>query len=224
MKKRKKYFIYLFRHGKTYYNEKGIFTGWKDSKLTPRGIKNAKDIALKLKNKKIDVAIQTRLSRSKDTLKYVLKFHPECKTILIDDRIIERSYGVLEGESHDNFIEIAGKQILNLKCLGDAYENLDARQRKKLIHFWGEKEYDVIHRGWSTPPLEGESFAMVEKRVKKFIRWLKKYIRKNKVNVAISAHGNSIRLFRKLWEKTTREETVKWFIPYDKIYTYFIKA
>ena len=71
--------IYLFRHAQTYYNKKHIFTGWKDSKLTPFGVKQAKLIAKKLKDKKIDVAFYTHLSRSKHTLKEVLKYHLECK-------------------------------------------------------------------------------------------------------------------------------------------------
>ena len=48
-----------------------------ESKLTPLGIKQAQGIARKLKNKKIDIAFDNSLSRSKDTLKEVLKFHPE---------------------------------------------------------------------------------------------------------------------------------------------------
>ena len=56
MKKKKTYYIYLFRHGQTYFNRDGIFTGWKESKLTPLGIKQACIIAKKLKNKKIDAA------------------------------------------------------------------------------------------------------------------------------------------------------------------------
>ncbi len=30
--------IYLFRHGQTTYNKKGIFTGWSDAELTDDGI------------------------------------------------------------------------------------------------------------------------------------------------------------------------------------------
>ena len=48
----------------------------------------ADSIAKKLKNKKFQVAYKTRLSRSKDTLKPVLKYHPECKKIITDDRMI----------------------------------------------------------------------------------------------------------------------------------------
>ena len=48
-------------------------------------------------------------------------------------------------------------------------------------------------------------------------------IKKNKVNVAISAHGNSIRMFRKIMEKASRKETIHWFIPYEKFFEYSVK-
>ena len=48
-----KYNIYVFRHGQTYFNREHRFTGWKESRLTPLGVKQAKFIAGKLKNKKI---------------------------------------------------------------------------------------------------------------------------------------------------------------------------
>jgi 2,3-bisphosphoglycerate-dependent phosphoglycerate mutase len=225
MKKKKETFnIYLFRHGQTYYNRDGIFTGWKDSKLTPLGKRQAKTIAKILKNKKIPVFFQTDLSRSKDTLKEVIKFHPEAQEIITANRMIERSYGDLEGTSHETFIKKIGEQQLNLRKEGDALENLDPKERKKAERFLGEQAYKVVHRGYSTPPPGGESFAMVEKRVKKFIKNLIKFIKKEKVNVAISGHGNSIRMFRKIWEKTTKEEAKKWFIPYDKVFTYEVKV
>ena len=116
--KKKKYYIYLFRHGQTYYNRKGIFTGWKKSNLTPLGIKQARIIAKKLKKKKFQVAIQTRLPRAKDTLKPVLKYHPECKKVITDDRMIERSYGDLEGESHESFIKRMGELAFDLRREG----------------------------------------------------------------------------------------------------------
>lgn len=221
--KKEVYKIYLFRHGKTNYNQRGVFTGWQDSKLIWRGKRDARLVARKLKNRKFEVAFQTRLSRSKDTLKEVLKFHPECKKIITDDRMIERSYGVLEGVRHKDFIKEIGRQAYDLRRKGDAIENLNPRLRKKVEQFLGEKEYDVIHRGYETKVPKGESFADVEKRVKSFIIYLKKFIKKNKVNVAISAHGNSIRLFRKIMEGASREKTVKWFIPYDRVFEYSVK-
>ena len=185
--------IYLFRHGETHYNKNKIFTGWKDSKLTKKGIRQAQTISKKLKNKQIDVAFQTKLSRSKDTLEYVLKYHHETREIITANGMIERSYGDLEGKSH----------VLAIKK-------------------YGKKKFDSWHRGWNQRPPHGESFKMVEKRVKIFIKELTAFIKKKKVNVAISAHGNSIRLFRKIMENASIKETCEWFIPYDKVFTYKI--
>jgi len=94
--------------------------------------------------------------------------------------------------------------------------------KKRLEKMLGEAEYKAIHRGYKMAVPGGESFRDVEKRVKRFIKWLKKYMRKNKVNVAISAHGNSIRLFRKIMERASKKEVVSWFIPYDKVYEYSV--
>ena len=218
MKKRFK--IYLFRHGRTDYNVKGMFTGWKEAHLTFRGKIDAKRVAKRLKKEKFQVAIRTSLSRSKETLDYVLKYHPECKKILVDDRLIERRYGILEGKTHKSFIKNMGRHIYNLRLEGDAIENLSPKLRKRAEKFLGEKEYEAIHRGYNVKVPDGESLLDVEKRVKSFIIWMKKYVKKNKVNVAISAHGNSVRLFRKLMENSSKEETTKWFIPYDKVFVY----
>lgn len=187
--------IYLFRHGQSTFNRDGKFTGWKDPRLTELGIKQAKIVSRKLKSKKFGIAFHTRLIRSKQTLNEVLKFHAECKKIILDDRIIERNYGTLNGKTHESFIEK-----------------------------FGQEKYDSIHRGFNVPPPSGESFAMVEKRVKDFIGDLKKLIRKEQTNVAISAHGNSIRLFRKIMENASTEKTVNWVIPYDDFYEYKLKV
>ncbi|MCH7850687.1 MAG: phosphoglycerate mutase family protein [Nanoarchaeota archaeon] len=214
--------IYLFRHGISKYNRDHKFTGIYDSKLTRKGKKNAKTIALKLKDKTFQVAIRTRLSRSKNTLRPVLKYHPECKVIFEDDRMIERNYGELQGMKHDDFIDMVGMQLYDLKVHGDFMADLEPAYQKRMKNFLGKEEYEAIHRGFNVRPPGGESFADVEIRVKDFIKDLKIFMKKNSVNVAISAHGNSIRLFRRIIEGASKEETVSWFIPYDKVYTYII--
>ncbi len=187
--------IYLFRHGQTAYNKNKKFTGFHNPSLTNLGKKQAKTIAKKLKNKKFQVAFYTRLKRSKQTLKIILKYHSECKILKKDDRMIERNYGLLNGAAHKDYIKKHGIKLFN-----------------------------KIHRDFYTRPPRGESFADVEKRVSSFIKDLKKFMIKNKVNVAISAHGNSIRLFRKIMEKVSIKKTCSWHIPYDKFFHYEIKA
>lgn len=186
--------IYIFRHGQTYFNRDKIFTGWKDSKLTSLGVRQARIVAKKLKNKKFETAFCSDLQRAKRTLKEILKYHPECKRTIIDKRLRERNYGKLNGKLHASVIEK-----------------------------FGQEQFDIWHRSFNVRPPGGESFADVEKRVKGFIGYLIKFMRKNRANVAISAHGNSIRLFRKIMEKASEKEAVKWVIPYDKFFEYKVK-
>lgn len=185
----------MFRHGQTTYNRDKRFTGWNDPNLTLKGENHARTLAKKLKTKKFQVAIHTHLKRSKDTLQKVLKYHPECIRVLEDDRMIERNYGLLNGKSHEEYIKEHGQEA-----------------------------FDKIHRGYNNPPPKGESFAMVEKRVKSFLKDTLKMMKKDKVSVAISAHGNSIRLLRKIMEKASVSQTVSWTIPYDKVFTYSVKV
>jgi 2,3-bisphosphoglycerate-dependent phosphoglycerate mutase len=63
---------------------------------------------------------------------------------------------------------------------------------------------------------------MVEKRVNVFIKDLIKKIKKDKVNVAISAHGNSMRPFRKYFENLTIKQMMKLENPWDDYFEYRI--
>lgn len=214
--------IYLFRHGQTTYNRDGRFTGFHNPHLTKLGVKQAQKIAKKLRAKKFQVAFHTRLARTKETLHEVIKFHPECLKVFEDNRMIERNYGKLNGTTHTAFIKKIGKKLYDLEVHGDIIAELDDAGRRETEKFLGEQEYNLIHRGFNVPPPGGESFAMVEKRVQSFVKDLVKFMKKEKVSVAISAHGNSIRLFRKIMGKATVPETVSWVIPYDKCFEYKI--
>ena len=185
--------IYLFRHGMTKDNTNGVFSGWRDSPLTKRGRDDAKVIALRLKDKKIHIAYQSGLIRSKDTLKEVLKFHPECKIIITDNKIIERNYGKLQGLTHYKYISKTSP-----------------------------KKYDSFHRGYYKRPSKGESIKDVEKRVNKFLKEMFKTVKGRNVNVAISAHGNSMRAFRRYFEKLSVKEMCELYNDYESVYEYSV--
>lgn len=212
--------IYLFRHGQTYFNRDKLFTGWKDSKLTPLGKRQAKKVALMLKNKKFQIAYQTRLSRSKDTLQPVLKYHPECRQIITDDRMIERSYGKLQGKSHKSFIKKEGTDTYKTLLHWNKIDNLSGRERKEFVKKTGEAELQIIRRSYKVSPPKGESVKMVEKRVNSFIKDLLKKMKKEKVSAAISAHGNSMRPFRRYFEKLSIQQMMKLENPWDNYFHY----
>ena len=219
--KKEIYYIYLFRHGLTKYNTHGWFTGHIDSKITTKGIQNAKEIGKKLKSKNIDVAYHSHLSRSINTLKEVLKFHPECREIIEDDRIIERCYGKLQKHSHKEFMSEIERDVSGL--MEKKYGKMPRTAKKEFGEQVATTIYNIYHRSYDIPPPGGESIKQVEKRVNAFIKDLIKKIKKEKINVAISAHGNSMRPFRKYFEKLTRDEMMKLENPWDDYFVYKIR-
>ncbi len=195
LQKKKEVSIFLFRHGMTDFNRDRRFTGWRDSKLTKQGFEDAEIVSLRLKDKKIGIAFQTSLTRSKQTLKKVLRFHPETFIVIQDDRMTERAYGDLEGYTHLDFVKKASPE-----------------------------KYDLFHRSYNIPPPHGESMKMVKERVNSFINDLLKFIKKHKVNVAISAHGNSMRPFRQYFDKFNDKLMMKLYNSYDSVYEFKIKV
>jgi len=187
--------IYIFRHGETNFNRSKRFTGWVNSRLTPEGIEQAKLIAEKLRKKPFQIAFKTSLSRSSNSLKIVLKYHPECRRVIVDDRMIERSYGDLERKYH-----------------------------KTVIKNFGKRQFDIWHRSYDVPPPGGESMLMVEKRVLSFVKDLLILMGREKVDVAISAHNNSIRPFRRCFENLTVKQMMALENPYDKYFDYAVEC
>ena len=186
--------IYIFRHGETHYNRSKRFTGKANSRLTPKGIMQSKIIAEKLREKKFQIAFKTSLSRSSDSLKTVLKYHPECQRIIVDDRMIERSYGKLERKYH-----------------------------KTIIRRYGRRQFDIWHRSYGVPPPNGESIKMVEETVLSFMKDLITLIEREKVNVVISAHGNSMRPFRRHFEGLTVDQMMDLENPHDEYFDYIVE-
>lgn len=185
--------IYVFRHGQTYDNKYRRFSGFRDSKLTPQGKKQAKILGKKLAHKKIAIGYASHLSRMKDTLREVLKKNPGSK-LIIDDRIIERSYGTLQGKS------------------------------KAKMEQEDPVRYAIVHRGYDQKMPKGEeNIKQIEKRVFSFCRDLEKIIKKNKINVAVVCGNNSMRALRRYFEKLAVKEMMAQENSYDNYVEYNVK-
>jgi 2,3-bisphosphoglycerate-dependent phosphoglycerate mutase len=90
--------LFVFRHAETFDNRRGIFSGWRDSELTSKGLAQAQKVAEQLKRYRIDYAFTSHLKRARKTLEIVLEAHPSVP-VFADDRLIERCYGLLQGKS-----------------------------------------------------------------------------------------------------------------------------
>ena len=181
--------LFVFRHAETTDNSNNIFSGWRNPDLTPKGMLQAQEVAQQLEKEKINCAFTSHLVRAKKTLEIVLKQHPKVP-IFIDDRLIERCYGTLQGKSKTKI----------------------AAERPE----WFAK----VHRGYDFPPPEGESLKMVENRTIPFVKQLKSWLRKNPGNVAISCHGNSMRPIRRIFEHLELKQMLRLENPQDKAMEY----
>lgn len=85
--------IYVLRHGQTDYNIQGKFQGRVNTSLNENGIKQAENAKEKLKKVEFDLIFCSPLNRAIQTANIVKE-----KQLIIDSRIIERSFGKLEGK------------------------------------------------------------------------------------------------------------------------------
>ena len=92
--------IYVLRHGQTDYNVQGKFQGQVDVPINETGKKQAKQIAKELENITFDVIFSSPLQRAIQTAKIVTN-----SDVIIDNRLIERSFGKLEGKYSINNYE-----------------------------------------------------------------------------------------------------------------------
>jgi 2,3-bisphosphoglycerate-dependent phosphoglycerate mutase len=159
--------LVLVRHGQSEWNEKNLFTGWRDPGLTQQGIGEAKaaGIALKAGGMRFDLAFTSNLQRAQKTLSLLLAEQGQTDlAVTRNEALNERNYGDLAGLNKD-----------------------DAREK------WGAEQVHIWRRSFDTPPPGGESLKDTAARVLPYYEAeILPLIRAGK-DILIAAHGNSLR-------------------------------
>ncbi len=179
--------LVLVRHGQSQWNEKNLFTGWKDPDLTEKGEKEAKEAGLALKESgyKFDIMFTSVLLRAKRTGKLILeKMGQEDLKTFENEALNERNYGDLAGLNKD-----------------------DARKK------WGEDQVHKWRRSFDIAPPGGESLKMTAERVLPYFEETILPLLKEKSDILVAAHGNSLRALVMQLDKLNSDEVVKLEIP-----------
>jgi broad specificity phosphatase PhoE len=95
--------LIIVRHGETPDNLNDISQGQRDTVLTQKGREQAKRLAERLKNEKIDFIYSSDLMRTKQTLQEILKFHNS--PVIYSELMRERANGHYEGGPRSIFIK-----------------------------------------------------------------------------------------------------------------------
>ena len=175
--------LVLVRHGQSIWNEKNLFTGWRDVGLTDKGVEEAKKAGLLLKeaNVNFDVMFTSSLERAKKTGDIILSCMDQRNIEVVSDSALnERNYGELTGMNKD-----------------------EARKN------FGESQVQTWRRSYDMPPPGGESLKNTFERV---LPYFNKYIHprlSNGESILITAHGNSLRSLVKHLEEISEEKIVK---------------
>lgn len=89
--------LIITRHGETSWNKKHKMQGTIDSKLSSKGVEEAKKLAERLKNEHFDRIYSSPLSRALVTAEAVARFHPDVSFEIVED-LRERDLGEFEGK------------------------------------------------------------------------------------------------------------------------------
>ena len=179
--------LVLVRHGQSKWNEKNLFTGWKDPGLTEKGEKEAIEAGLALKESgyKFDIMFTSVLLRAKRTGKLILEqMGQEDLKTFENEALNERNYGDLVGLNKD-----------------------DARKK------WGEDQVHKWRRSFDIAPPGGESLKMTAERVLPYFEETILPLLKEKSEILVAAHGNSLRALIMQLDKLNSDEVVKLEIP-----------
>lgn len=179
--------LVLVRHGQSQWNEKNLFTGWKDPDLTEKGEKEAVEAGLALKESgyKFDIMFTSVLLRAKRTGKLILEqMGQEDLKTFENEALNERNYGDLAGLNKD-----------------------DARKK------WGEDQVHKWRRSFDIAPPGGESLKMTAERVLPYFEETILPLLKEKSEILVAAHGNSLRALVMQLDKLNSDEVVKLEIP-----------
>lgn len=177
--------LVLVRHGESTWNLENRFTGWVDVELTEKGIKEAKEAGIKIKDIPLDLAYTSVLKRAIDTLSLCLETANQQQLQVIKDQALnERHYGDLQGKNKKETAEVYGEEQ---------------------VHIW-RRSYDV-------PPPNGESLKDTAARtLPYFTSVILPQVVSGK-NVIVSAHGNSLRSIVMELDHLTKEEVLELNIP-----------
>lgn len=184
--------LYVFRHAQTHDNANRVFSGRRQSRLTEQGVRQAKRLADKLKNKKIDLFIISPLIRCSQTVSPQRKYHPGAPVVK-EKLLVERDYGKLTGKSKTKLM----------------------RENFEKAVLW-RRSYDV------PPPSGESIKQVQLKRVFPFCRKLEKKLKKEKINAAVCCTNNTMRLVRMYFEKLGVEEMLTLENPFDDFAAYVI--
>lgn len=187
-------YLVLVRHGTSEYNEKGLWAGWDNPKLTEKGEEDARTAGEHLKDIHFDHAYTSDLLRHKETLRIILEVSKQPDVPHTESNALkERDYG-----------------------------DFTAKNKWEVKKELGETEFLKLRRGWDYPVPNGESLKQVyEREVPYYESTILPQLKEGK-NVIIAGSGNNLRALVKYIEDVPDDQINNIEIAPGEVYVYEI--
>jgi 2,3-bisphosphoglycerate-dependent phosphoglycerate mutase len=202
--------LVLCRHGQSDWNLKNLFTGWTDVDLTEKGVQEAIDAALALRDLdyEFDIAFTSVLKRAIRTLWIMLdELDRMWIPVIRDWRLNERHYGALQGLDKAETAAKYGDEQVHIwrRSYAEPPPPIEADDDRHPSH---DKRYDGIADLPAT-----ESLATTLDRVLPCWNEVIAPELSSGKNVLIAAHGNSLRALVKMLDAVSEDEITQFNIP-----------
>ena len=204
--------LLLIRHGQSTWNLENLFTGWTDVDLTEQGRAEARQAGAEIKREglQIDVAFTSVLKRAIRTLWYILD-ETDRMWVPVERswRLNERHYGALQGLNKAQTVERHGEAQVKLWR-----RSYDIPPPPLAIDDKRHPRFDPRYAGIDPALLPAtESLKDTLARVLPF--WNERITPALHAgrNVAVVAHGNSLRAMVKMLDDMPEAEIVELNIP-----------
>ena len=183
-------FLILVRHGQSVWNLENRFTGWVDVELTKKGVSEAENAGLLIKDKNIEINFyySSLQLRANNTLEIIKKILNDKKNFTKAWQLNERHYGALTGlNKFEMSKKIGEKKVHEFRRSWDIKP--EPLNKESLYHPINIELYNDIPK--EVIP-DTESLKDTYERVSKYFeREINQKLKDS--NILISAHGNSIR-------------------------------
>lgn len=188
-------YLVLVRHGLSDYNKRGLWTGWDNPPLIEEGFEQARKTGEQLRNIKFDFAYSSDQIRSVQTLEEIFKATNQNVSIIQNEAIRERNYGIY---TRKNKWEV----------------------QKEL----GDEEFKKLRRAFDYPIENGESLKQVyEREIPYFQEEIEPKLKQGK-NVTIASSGNALRALVKYLEEIPDDKISDLEIGTGEAYVYEIDS
>lgn len=188
-------YLVLVRHGRSTYNEKGMWTGWDDPELSNDGKKEAKKAGEALHDIPLDEGFSPDLKRCHDTLIIIANTLGIDLPLTVDKTMRERNYG-----------------------------DFTKKNKWEVKEQLGDAEFLKLRRSWDYPIPNGESLKQVYERIVPYFQTIMLPKLQMGENIIFVSSGNTLRALIKYLEEITDENIAQLEIATGQVYIYTIDA